>query len=369
MVQTPEIGQFYRKNRPTERCFAVDRNTTEPQAKALAPGISRPAFLSRAHPPKIGKFLPELRAYARIEREFKTSLSNLCALYDISEPEMGGIFPMNISGAFEKVAEALSNSHGEIKPKIMQDKSGKVCLATQKVFDTRMTLYYLPLCSLWEMMKQKDKKSETALLLSVLSYLFQIAGVPHFAETYSYLDGIYEMVAEWNDEQEQDEVEEPDAEFIAAHFSMMNEAGIILLSQMNSPKNLARFRGRVKRFKPKNAQGKALLNCAKNALQLFRAFPARSVMDNMAIPALESEEDSFIRSEQYMGFYWSNKDCVIDSVMEYVNAELSELCEMEEPVSVQYFDCPQDRESHDFTFEEKFFALLNEITDHLTDLS
>ena len=318
--------------------------------------------------PKTGRFSPELRAFKKIEREFKTSLSNLCTLYSIDEPKVEGIFPMNIERAFKELRQMLNCHHEDLQLKIMQDESGTVTLTTRRVFDTRMTLYYLPLCPLWELMMRKDKKPETALILSILAYLFQIGGVPHFAQTCSYFDGIYQMVAEWDFEQEQDEEAQNDAKFISAHFSMIYQAGNILLLKMNDPIHLKRFKGRVKRFKPKDQQGEALFLCAKNALKLYQAFPLRSVMDNMGLPDLESEDDSFIRCEQYLSFYWSNSDCIIDSAMDYINAELNEMCEMEEPVSFQYFDAPQAKETHDFAFEEQFFALLNEITDILNDL-
>lgn len=314
--------------------------------------------------------MPELRAYAKIGSTFKNALSNFCKLYNFPEPETHSVFPMYISKALQEVSLLLADSHKELQLRIMQEEGGRVTLATRKIFDTRMTLYYLPLCPLWEMMKLKDKKAETALLLSIVAYLFKVGGIPHFAETYSYFDGIYEMVAEWNTDQgqEQDGEEDAEQEHIAAHFEMMNEAGAILLAQMANPENLKRFKGRVNRFKPKDEKGEDLLNCAKNALKLYRTFPNRSVMDNMGKPALDNEEDTFIRSEQYLSFYWSSNDCLIDSAMDYINAELNEVCEMEEPVSLQYFDAPQSKEIHDFSFEEQFFDLLNEVSDILNDL-
>lgn len=368
MVQTPKPRPFYGRNRPQKGHFPNNQSGEDRQAQTFAPRISRPAFLTRTHPPKTARFSPELRAFKKVERDFKTSLSHLCRLYSIGEPKVEGIFPVNIERAFRQVSHILHRDHKDLQLKIMRDGSGKVTLATRKVFDTRMTLYYLPLCPLWELMKRKDKKTETALLLSILAYLFQIGGIPHFAQTCSYFDGIYEMVAEWESAQEQEEEEKNDAGFIAAHFSMMYEAGNILLSKMNDPVNLKRFKGRVYRFRPKDQQGEALSSCAKNALKLYHAFPLRSVTDNMGLPDTESEQDSFIRCEQYLSFYWSNSDCIIDSAMDYINAELNGMCEMEEPVSFQYFDAPQAKEIHDFAFEEQFFALLNEITDILNDL-
>ena len=368
MVHTPKLRPFYGKNRPQKGRFRNNKSREDGQTQAIPTRISKPAFLSRPHLPKTARFAPELRAFKKIEREFKTSLSNLCTLYSIDEPKVEGIFPMNIERAFKELRQMLNCHHKDLQLKIMQDESGTVTLTTRRVFDTRMTLYYLPLCPLWELMMRKDKKPETALILSILAYLFQIGGVPHFAQTCSYFDGIYQMVAEWDFEQEQDEEAQNDAKFISAHFSMMYQAGNILHSKMNDPIHLKCFKGRVKRFKPKDQQGEALFLCAKNALKLYQAFPLRSVMDNMGLPDLESEDDSFIRCEQYLSFYWSNSDCIIDSAMDYINAELNEMCEMEEPVSFQYFDAPQAKETHDFAFEEQFFALLNEITDILNDL-
>jgi hypothetical protein len=334
MVSAPVSGQLYQKLRPQKRPVGTVWSRPEKQSKTIPNRIPRPAFLNFPHPPRIARPAAELKCYGRIEKQIKSSLCNLCRLYGLKEPILKGIFPMNVYTAFTQVSTALHQKDEELKLKIMQEASARVCLATQKTFDTRMTLYYLPLCPFWEMMKQKERKKETNLLLSMLAYLFQIAGIPHFAENFSYLGGIYQIVAEWQSEQEEEDEDEElrnESEFIDAHFSYLWEAGAILLALMADPKNLKRFDGRVKRFTPKDAKGDALLACAKALARLYRKFPTRSVIENMGMPAMDNDEDNFIRSEQYLGFYWSNSDCIIDSVMEYVNAELNECCEIEEP--------------------------------------
>jgi hypothetical protein len=366
LVQTPANRQVPARIRPQEGCLGNPVAKT----KTLANGISRPAFLKHAHPPLLQENREELKKFKQLEKDFVASLINLCTLYHLVVPKLKGFFPMNVSLAFETVQSELKAKNKDLEIKIMQGENGKVLLASKKVFNTKMTLYYLPLSGVWELMKQQECKKETALLFSVLAYLYQVIGVPHFKDGYSYMESIYNYVEDWYSETgEEEEVDIEEQAFVCEHFSVLHHAGKILQMEMQDKKHLLRFRSRVQRFKPKDQAGEALHLCAKNALKLFRGFPNRSIMDDMAIPNADVDgEEGYIRAEQYISFYWSRKDCIIDQVMEYINNELNECSLMEEPTSVQLFDSPQNTEIHDHSFSERCFALLNEITDILDDL-
>jgi len=55
--------------------------------------------------------------------------------------------------------------------------------------------------------------------------------------------------------------------------------------------------------------------------------------------------------------------------METVNCELQEYSEIDEPISMQLFDEPQNQITHDLSFEQEFFDLLNELSDNLYDFA
>jgi len=369
MASAPVARQFYPKFRPQKGCLRNGKRRPEIGGVALASCFSRPAFLNQPHPPKTGRPASELACYKKVEQEFSASLNNLCILYGLRVPKLVGLFPMNIQKAHASLSAALEEKDRDLQLRIMQDENGRVSLATIKTFNTKTTLYYLPLDNVWELMKKKDRKSESDLLLSMLAYLYQIAGVPHFCENYSYLGEIYEMVADWQEEQKDKQPEEDQnyRKHLEQHYSLLYSAGGIMLSLLADSKNLGRFSGRVRRFRPKDEKGEGLQACARGLLKLYRRFPRRSITDNMGLIE-ENTEENTVRADQYISFYWSNNDCIIDNVMEYVNCELNELSQMEEPQSIQYFDAPQARENHDFSFEQTFFGLLNDLTDILNDL-
>ncbi|WP_316739156.1 hypothetical protein [Pedobacter aquatilis] len=373
VASPPVARQFYPFPRPKEGGIGNGNPRPKLESHAIATHVPRPAFLRQAHPPKTGKPAIELKSYRKVEFGFSASMANLCALYGLNVPTPEGLFPMNIQKSYALVSAALEEKCRDLQLRIMQDENGRVSLATIKTFNTKTTLYYLPLSGLWELMKKKDRKRESALLLSMLSYLYQIAGVPHYCETYAYLGEIYEMVAEWEDEQ-MEEYEDCDQEnenyrrHLRDHYSLLYSAGGMLLSLMADAKNLERFSCRVRCYRPRDKTGENLLACARGLFALYRRFPNRSIMDRMAEPFGDDCDERNIRSDQYISFYWSNNDCLFDNAMEYVNSELGELCAMEEPQSIQSFDMPQATESHDFSFEEKFFDLLNDLTDILNEL-
>jgi hypothetical protein len=349
---------------------AGPRGNPHGQSPAIAPVFSRPAFLSRSFLPLLDKAYPELKAFAKIEKQIGISLANLCNLYGLVTPDLNGVFPQNISLALNGLRKGLQEIDRDLELRLMQCEGvpSKNCLCTRKTFDTGMTLYYLPLAPLWEVMKTASRKQESDLLLSVCAYLFQIAGVPHFAERFVYLNSIYETVEQWNDEDECEDLDGEERKAISSYFGQMWEAGEALLLELRDKAHLFGFKKRFRAFKPKDQAGETLRNCAKKAMKLYSDFPFRSIMENMAMPILDSNGDNFIRAEHYISFYWSNNDCVIDSVMECVNNELNELCEMEEPASYQFFDTPQTAQTHDHQFERRFFELLNELTDILNEL-
>jgi hypothetical protein len=63
--------------------------------------------------------------------------------------------------------------------------------------------------------------------------------------------------------------------------------------------------------------------------------------------------------DYYLSFFWSDKGAAYDSLMEAVNSSLQECSRSLDPVAVQLFDKPQEREAHDLYFEWRFILLID----------
>lgn len=324
------------------------------------------AFLRQSHQPLFRSRDSAIKDYRRIECRFYHSLENLCRLYGFKKPQKStAIFPMNIVADFGRIKAELTLVDDSLELILNRDEDSKVSLATVKTFGTGNTLFYLPVAPLYGLLTGEGNKALAELLLSVMAYLYQITGIPHFREDYVYLESIYAMIEEytadggyWEDKDEE--------KYILDHFEMIHVKGDYTLKRMSDKKAADCLGRRTERFKGRNGTDKELLACAKKLAALHIDYPYRSVMDGMQTP--NEADDGYIRAEQYLCFYWSSVDCLQDQLLESVNAELNEYGAIEEPVSIQYFDRVQERHLHDMDYERRLFEILHELSDVLYDL-
>jgi hypothetical protein len=66
-----------------------------------------------------------------------------------------------------------------------------------------------------------------------------------------------------------------------------------------------------------------------------------------------------VQMDKYLSFYWSWKGYSGEQLVEFANCDLSNAVEVEEPQSIQLFDNPQPEETHDFSFEDRLFDILD----------
>ncbi|WP_426330060.1 hypothetical protein [Pedobacter sp. R-06] len=343
------------------------RDKEQPE-KPCTDGLNGNGFLNHRFLPLVEGYPEEIKTHAEVEREFFLSASHLCSLYRI---RLDGCpdwpYPKNIGMAIEEIGEKIAVDDKDIKVIVVVGDDHSACLATVKTFDTKSTLYYLPVEPLYRLLKNDKEKSTAELLLSVVAYFYQIGGIPYHGENSSYLYYIYGGISErsidedcFADRQEQ--------QYVIDHITFMENAGMWLLKEIKNPKNLKLFGKRLKTFKPSTEAEKNLLAISQRVAKLIKANPNRSIMESIH-DSLDGADGDRVYAEQYLSFIWSFDDCLYDEVMEVVNCELQEYNQIDEPLTMQFFASPQEAVSHDHSFETEFFDLLNDLSDNLTDFA
>lgn len=304
------------------------------------------------------------RDWKQSEKEFFTSLSHLCTLYKFPLPETGHLeYPLNITTAFRQVREWLVKINMDAI--IFSDKKRKACIATVKSFDTGHTLYYVPVRPLWLLLNDaKQQPALSQLIGCVFRYLYQVAGVPYYRED-GYLYNQYETLTDWieNDPDDDEDYREEQAK----EMERLKEASDQILPLLKTPLTATGFQQAIDEYSQLCNCKKEPLELAASFLQLFTRFPARSIHHSLQKSLLHPDESEYIYLEQYLSFYWSGSDCFYDILMDMINTELQETGFQEEPVSLQCFDQPQETETHDFSFEQEFFSLVDKLTEWLMD--
>lgn len=328
-------------------------------------------FLNHRFLPMIKSLPQELKNREKTRRDFFFSVENLCILYGIDLGDYRHIpYPQDMALAFAELKDKMNQTDDALILKILATEESSACIATVKRFDTGMTLFYLPVEPLFELLKDKDRKGVAELLLSACSYLNQIIGIPYHTDNNSYLGYMYEIVAEWNSEAEYfDQAEE--LQIYLEEVTEIRKKGEWLAKKISDRKQLKLFGKRLKNFHPVSVSESAFKKNAEKLYRLMQEFPTRSVMDNIYGGIFEDpqEERNMIDIDQYLSFMWSSSDCLFDQLMDSVNAELNECNEMDMPMTIQLFDLPHKVATHDLSFETELFDLLHEISDSLNDFA
>ena len=283
-------------------------------------------------------------------------------------PARSGLpFPFNLAGDFELLREKVSGLERKLYLRFLLDDKGNAGLATLRTFCTDTTLFYIPVKPMLKLLENRKSQQVGELLQSVMGYLLQVVGIPHFAQDWSYLGGMYEMLSDWWSEEDYPESEGERVEH-EAFFDVLWEQGAISLHLLAEKTALEKFGERVQGFRAENDAERDLLKTAVAFWELYQAYPERSISTSMLEPLGAGEHEGIIRWEQYLHFFWDFNQLVNDQFMDCINAELNECSMMEEPMHLQYFDTPQERETADFGFEQRLFELLHELIDNINTL-
>jgi hypothetical protein len=190
-IQT--VRSIRRKSKQIARCTAGKKE--QEQFRTL--GIITDGFLRHPFLPLFeqGKNLPDPK---QTEMEFFNSLSILKGVYGFEVTDVENKhYPYNILLMHSYVQKQLIKSGQDIELSIIQDDMGTVKLTTNHSYSTGNTLYYIPVLPLYRLLQDKKQKQTAELLLSVVGYLYHIAGIPYYRENSSYLFYQYECMEEW----------------------------------------------------------------------------------------------------------------------------------------------------------------------------
>jgi len=355
------LNPAHNKVRRGDRQAARHGRNKKRKAQGLANRNAANDFLKHSFLPVAVEIEGSLHDQKKIEQQFFASLKNLAMLYSFDEIDVNGnVYPYNIVLAYEHAAKCLKEKSPSLSLIIAQDEDLAACLATIKTFNTRTTLYYIDVKILHGLLKQKRKKKITDLMLSIFSYLYQIVHIPFYMDEDSYLYYCYERIATWLD----DEPDERESEHLKTNLegiALSKSAGDIIRKQISDRSHIILFEKRLKGFEPRNDWEKKLLETGRKAFALLTEYGLRSITDAMCEDLFEEEPEERIRYEQYVSFYWDDRGWLADNIFEQVNIELQELGTIDEPITVQLFDKPQQKEMHDLDFAKRLFGLLDQL--------
>ena len=359
VLQTRKGGRGYR---PTDRT----KGTAIAKASGRTAPDARPAFLAQVFQPIVCSSHSELKNGKKLSECFYSSVDNICRCYGIqAERYLDLPYPINLARCLYSLKRQMAVVDKSLEIRLLQDEVSLARLATVHTFSNGNTLFYFPTEVVFYLLETDLQTAE--LLLSVYSYLFRYIGIPHYSEDYSYIGGIYEMIEEMYSCEDDPDRDKDYYEYLTSHLQMIQEKGAKCVMLFREKIHVMEFAERVANYQPSDKKQMDFHETAKAFLKLSQDFPKRNIHDRIS-PPLTDDYDGLIRLEQYLHFHWSNNCPVIDELMDYVNAELNECAEMEEPTTFQYFDTPQVSTTHEHDFEKRLCDLLHDLSDNVTDL-
>jgi len=354
----PTVGRIRPMDAKTKRC----RANTERQTKIRTDSNATIGFLKCTFLPKL-KIAQSVQACEKTERDFYQSLSNLAEHYSI-EPmptRTAYGYPYNMVLAMWDMDTQMKRSNRNWDGfKLLQD-SKKTFLTSEERYDTRTTLFYIPIVPLFEMLHDKKRKHTANLLISVCSYLYHIAQIPYFRQDDSYLYWLYEMHKDWaEDDEETEETENYKSELRKAE-----TVGDRIEQKLYNRISLTVFEKRLSGFKSRDTFDKECWNVACKAFNLYTEYPTASVFRNAPMteqdPDNDDDENEVIGMEKYISFIADTKGWLYESISDSINNELNEYGVMEEPTINKVFDGSKISVEN-LDFENRLFELLDDLS-------
>jgi len=307
----------------------------------------------------------------KAEDGFFRSLAHLCQHYDLLLPDVSELsFPQNVYRAWQVVSERIEAIDNKLDCVILQDDTHAATLATISRYDTGRTLYYIPFKPLWKWVNDSEQQAAANVVLAIFSYLYQVVQIPSYTDPYTFLGGQYRYVEDWiNEEAYEDEDDETKGyreEQLGELYQMQN-SGLHLQRLMEDKARLENFADTVLTYANAEVRDNDLAILAIEFVQLYQAYPNRSYLDAIRPDLYYPELDERIKAEEYVSFYWSGNDSVIETVMDMINCSFQEMSITDEPVEVTLFDHEQPAHAPSFGFESRFFPLLNKLAEFLDD--
>jgi hypothetical protein len=366
-TKTAQAKKTKTASQTARRVYAMDaepqrrRRGAERQTKVCACGDATDGFLKVYFLPKPqqSKTAQAGQESAKMQSDFYTSLGSLAEHYHIVPmPTRHFEYPYNVALALWDLEEKLKKSVGNFSELLLLQDNHRTYLLSEEKFNTGTTLYYIPTNPIYQMLKDPKYKKNAQLLLSVCSYLYQIAGIPHYREQGSYLYWLYEMHREWTEQEEDTE----ENERYVREFDKSELIGDWLGQKIFSPMNLTFFEKRLNTFKCRDAFDKKCMDIAKKAFALYSDYPNESIFRNAPLQDGDQDdtENESIGMEKYISFISDTKGWLYESIEQSINSEFNEYGTMDEPTILKCFDGNKLSENS-LDFESRLFVFLDDM--------
>ena len=345
------------------------KRSAERQAESRTDSNVANGFLKSAFLPKLKteQSVQTCKKTVKTERNFYQSLSKLAEHYGI-EPMQTQIYgyPYNIALAMWDIETKLKRTHLNWDSLQLVQDSKKIFLVSEERYDTRTTLYYIPIVPLFKMLNEPKRRKTAQLLVSVCSYLYHIADIPYYRQENSYLFWMYEMMNDWvEQDDETDETEKYKSELRQAE-----QIGDKIEQKLFNRINLKLFEQRLNNFKSLDEFDQECWQLACKVFELFKEYPTTSIFRNAPIsekdPYNEDDEDEIIGMEKYISFVADTKGWLYESLSDSINNEFNEYGAMAEPTISKQFD-GNEITATNLDFENRLFPILNNLCGLLSE--
>lgn len=328
--------------------------------RGLANGFLNTQFLPKLQITQEQEKLSK-KAIQRREREFYNSLSQLAKYYGILPMQTAHFeYPYNIALAHwdikRKLNEKLTDAHEVC---ITQTTENKTFLSVSETYNTDNYLYYVPVYSLFQMLKDKNSKQTKELLFSVFSYLYRNIGIPFYREEDAYLYYMYDMTKEWIIEGEMYDEDDEDKEQILREIAQCEYIGDTVLKKIQNEENSNRWKQRLQSFCVKNDFDSELFIIAEQFYKLWEDYPHESIFRYANYEECESRDDC-LSMDKSLSFACSFEGLLYEQINEILNNDLSVYSEMQEPTLYRIFN-GKDIPKQNFDFEHRFFNLIDKL--------
>lgn len=303
--------------------------------------------------------IQDIKIIAKTERDFYKSLSNLSNQYDIEPMQTKDFgFPYNVALAMWDIENKIKQVNEDWNRIKLLQNNEKICFVREDCFSVT-PFYFIPIVPLFQMLKDPKRKKNAQLLLSVCSYLYQIANVPYYRQQHSYLYWIYEMQEEWI---EQDETEE-DMQELKRDFAISKIIGDKIEQKLFNRKNLEVFEKRLNSFESHTEFDQDCYKVASNAFALYSEYPT-TIFRNRQMSEEDPYDDDYgnsaITMDKYISFVADTKGGLYENIEESINVEFNEYGSIEEPTIYTPINGTEITKA-DFDFEHRIFSLLDDL--------
>lgn len=338
----------------TERC----RGTAEGQSQVRTACDVTNAFLKFRFYPRLQETeIVQDCDRLKMDRDFFKSLSLIAKKFSLTVPDCTHIpFPYNISESMAHLKKQLKKEVIEWKEVRLIHHHNSTYFAKEDRYDTGMTLYYIPVVPLYNILQNIETLQVGELLLSVYAYIFQVLGVPYYRNEDCYLNSMYEMLENWvyDDGAEEEFIQQIDD---------AKKIGDFMIKLFIDPNNLFSYHNRLKSFVAKTDFEEKCLTIATAFYELSVNYPNVRI-DRKFFPLRFREEtdndERPIAMDNYISFCASIQGSLFESLCQSVNDDLQEYSEIDEPTRFIPYDNRKIKENN-FDFETKVFDAIDDL--------